>query len=313
MHYLSGVCQIGCDVTGRLLSWGAAVAGLTIIAWLPVAAEDRPLSTSAIVYDAPRQIATLEHQEILESSGIAASRRTPGVFWTHNDSGDEPRMFSLDESGKHLGMCTLRGAAAIDWEDIAAFERAGRNWLVVADVGDNFARRGEYQLYLIDEPDTNASTVNVEQTIRFCYDVGARNCEAIGVDAAANKLLLVSKRTLDAEAFEMDLPDVQTSRVLTARSLARLSIPYATGMDVSPDGLRALVINYAQAFEFTRAEQESWAAAFSRPPRVLDLPPRKQGESICYGLDGRTLYLTSEKLPTPLWRIAPVSTPSVSP
>lgn len=32
---------------------------------------------------------------------------------------------------------------------------------------------------------------------------------------------------------------------------------------------------------------------------------RRQGESICFDAqDGRTLWLTSEKLPTPLWRIA---------
>jgi hypothetical protein len=33
------------------------------------------------------------------------------------------------------------------------------------------------------------------------------------------------------------------------------------------------------------------------------MPRRRQGESICYGPDGKTLYLTSEQLPTPLWEV----------
>ena len=33
------------------------------------------------------------------------------------------------------------------------------------------------------------------------------------------------------------------------------------------------------------------------------LPVRVQGEAICYGQDGKTLYLTSEKRPTPLWEV----------
>ena len=38
-------------------------------------------------------------------------------------------------------------------------------------------------------------------------------------------------------------------------------------------------------------------------------PMRRQGESICYGPGGRALYLTSEKAPTPLWRIPSMASP----
>ncbi len=33
------------------------------------------------------------------------------------------------------------------------------------------------------------------------------------------------------------------------------------------------------------------------------MPQRNQGESVCYGADGRTLYLTSEFAPTPLLEV----------
>jgi len=75
-------------------------------------------------------------------------------------------------------------------------------------------------------------------------------------------------------------------------------------MDVSPDGRRMVLLTYGDAFEFQRGEEETWSAALKRRPRKLTMPLRLQGESLCYGSDGRTLYLTSEKLPTPLWEVS---------
>jgi hypothetical protein len=76
-------------------------------------------------------------------------------------------------------------------------------------------------------------------------------------------------------------------------------------MDISPDGRRAVVLTYGSAYEYTRLGKESWGDAFARKGRELKMPTRRQGESICYGPDGKTLYLTSEKLPTPLLEVPP--------
>ena len=91
--------------------------------------------------------------------------------------------------------------------------------------------------------------------------------------------------------------------------IGTLEIPPATAMDISPDGRRAVVLTYGSAYEYSRGEDEDWAQALSRPPRELVMPARRQGESICYGLDGKTLYLTSEKLPTPLWEVPVMKRP----
>lgn len=44
----------------------------------------------------------LQSDAISESSGLVASRTHDGVFWTHNDSGDAPRIFAIDRSGALL-------------------------------------------------------------------------------------------------------------------------------------------------------------------------------------------------------------------
>ncbi len=60
------------------------------------------------------------------------------------------------------------------------------------------------------------------------------------------------------------------------------------------------MLTYGNAYEYCRSAGEDWGTAFSRRGRMLAMPRREQGESVCYGRDGKTLYLTSEKTPTPL-------------
>ena len=282
-------------VVSRSLVFAAALGVITALAW------ERPASSTGRF----RKLAELTNTEINESSGLAISNRAPGIFWTHNDSGDRPRIFAFDQTGKHLGMCRLRGAGFIDWEDMASFQRAGKSWLLLADIGDNAFDRQSYSLYLCEEPPVAALEVDAT-AIRFRYEDGGHNCEAVAVDPQQGVILLAIKVfSSSCTIYELNLPEKATSEVLVARQLATVTIPLATAMDISPDGRRAVIVTYSDAFEFGRSEGESWQQAFAKPPKQLSMPIRRQGESICYGADSRTLYLTSEKSPTPLWEVSP--------
>jgi hypothetical protein len=59
---------------------------------------------------------------------------------------------------------------------------------------------------------------------------------------------------------------------------------------------------------FRRQDGESWTDAVSRVPEPLILPKRRQGESICFSVDGACLYLNSEGISQPLHRV-PVTQP----
>ncbi len=260
-------------------------------------------------YGQSRRIGALANKQIVESSGLAPSRRQPGVFWTHNDSGDEPRVFAFDSTGKDLGVCRINGAEAIDWEDMASFTRDGKNWLLMADVGDNGMRRKSYQLYLCEEPSTPAIEIAARR-IEFQYKQGSHDCESVAVDAIRGIVLLTTKVFgPSCEVYQLDIPAGPTTEILIAQPLATIAVPAAVAMDVSPDGLRAIVLTYGDALEFSRTPDESWQQGFARPPRQIAMPARRQGESICYGHDGRTLYLTSELRPAPLWEVPWVSVP----
>jgi hypothetical protein len=269
--------------------------------------SDRP---GTVLYRPGRELCKLANEMIDESSGLACSRNTPGVFWTHNDSGDDARLYAFDSKGKDLGWCVLEETMAFDFEDVASFTLGKKNYVLVGDIGNNGLAATVQILYLIEEPPVDPKggpatrRAPIVQVMHFAYEDDHRNCEGLAVDPTSKTILLVSKESgpecyVYALAWPKNDPQVAT----TAKKIGTLKIPPATAMDVSPDGRRAVVLTYGNAYEYTRRAKEDWAAAFARRPCEIVLPPRMQGEAICYGPDGKTLYLTSEKLPTPLLEV----------
>jgi hypothetical protein len=243
------------------------------------------------------------------------------VFWTHNDSGDKPQLYAFNTDGEHLATCVAVGARARDWEDLATMTLDGRAHLLACDTGDNARKRRSVTLYLLAEPelDPNARDrtvrARVRRAVHFTYEDGPQDVEAVAADSRTRTVYLVAKRG-KRTVYALPWPDGDADGapgLLTARRVGLLNIPQAVAMDFSDDGRRAIVLTYHGAHEIVRREGEAWPRAFARPPRLLLMPLRRQGESICYGPDGRSLYLTSEKLPTPLIEIPARAEPATRP
>jgi len=273
---------------------------------------EAPRGMSPTQYAPGRQIATLANPAIDESSGLAGSHRTPGVFWTHNDSGDVARLYAFDRQGRDLGSFLLCDVEAFDWEDMAAWTLDGRHYLLVGDTGNNVRNSAVHILYLVEEPEVDpvrgvlVSEMPVTQVVHYEYEDDYHDCEALAVDPTTKTVLLVSKeKRPECLVYALPWPVGTSDKAYVARRIATLHIPMVTGMDISPDGRHAVVLTYGDAYEYLRADRETWSEAFSRRPSLIVLPSRRQGESICFGPDGRTLYLTSEKRPTPLIEVAP--------
>lgn len=73
----------------------------------------------------PKVTGTIASSDVNESSGLAASKCQPDVFWTHNDSDAGPIIYAFNSKGAHLGAWKLPNAVNKDWEDMAAFKNAG--------------------------------------------------------------------------------------------------------------------------------------------------------------------------------------------
>ena len=274
-------------------------------------ASDDTGAAAPVKYAAGKLLCFLADKTVNESSGLAASRRDPNVFWTHNDSGGKPAIYAFDLAGRDLGTWLVRGAVNRDWEDMASFSLDGKDWLLLADTGDNDRKCKTPRLYLVPEPPVDANrpaaaragrNATVSMVIPFFYDNGCQDCEAVAVDPNSRTILLIAKRGKRI-VYEMPLPDKRPAGPLTAKTIGQLDLGFVTALDISPDGLRAMVCTYGNLVEYTRRPGETWRAAFARRGRMIAAPIRRQGESVCFGHDGKTLYLTSEGSPCPLFRL----------
>lgn len=244
--------------------------------------------------------------QIAESSGIAISRTHPGCFWTHNDSGDSARLFLVGPKGEDRGVYKIEGAIAVDWEDICSFTLDKKNYLLIADVGDNAQLRKHGTLYLVEEPaaDDQTHSIKVLRKIDVVWPGGAMNCESIAIDTATKTIFLTTKESAKkCKIYSLPLPTESSTKSIELSKVADVEIPTTSSMDISADGTRCIILCYPVAYEWVRGKNETWPEALARQPQTLTLPKRKQGEGICYGEDNLTLYLTSEGKPCPLWRV----------
>jgi hypothetical protein len=94
--------------------------------------------------------------------------------------------------------------------------------------------------------------------------------------------------------------------------LGRLQLPHEfdlsfllggiTGGSVSRDGRRVVLCDYFRAYEAVLPAGHAFQDVWSQPWRVINVGIRRQGEGICYRLDGKALLLTSEGRPCPLYQ-----------
>ncbi len=296
---------LGLRLDSRLASYARSMRRVAIgsaIAW--TIGVGTPLRAAESTPPTIRRLADLEERRIKESSGLAASRNTPGAFWTHNDSGGDPLLFCFDQLGKNLGSSRVQDAECRDWEDMGSFSIGGQNYLFIADTGDNGLKRESYLIYWGLEPKLPGQPMRVE-SLKFRYEDGPHDCEAVALDPVRREFLLVEKRiALNSRVYSLPWNPVQDKeRPVLAKRIGDLPVVMATGADITSDGLRLVVTSYTSSLEVARPPDQDWKQGLTSTSTPIASPPRKQGEAICYGLDDRTLYLTSEKRPCPLFSI----------
>ena len=258
----------------------------------------------------PRLAGLLLDPQLDETSGLAMSHVHRSTLWLIEDGGNGAALHAISRRGRRLASYRIEGAANTDWEDLASFDWQGRHYLLIADTGDNGGLRRTLLLHAIEEPAqlTDGGTLRPAWSIAFRWPDGARDCEAVAVDATRGQILLVSKKRRPPELFT--LPLAPRRGVEIARRIGRLSVPdlsaegtlarQVTAADVSPDGRTLAVLTYARLLLYRRAGNEPWSAAVARPPTVQPLPWLHQAEAVAWSADGRGLYASGEFSPAPL-------------
>lgn len=285
---------------------------------LTASKSDKAGSTDeSAAYSAPKVVGELKSGEINESSGIAVSKCAPNVLWTHNDSGDGPFIYALSETGGSLGTWRVSGAENIDWEDIASYRDSnGRCYLYIGEIGNNEFRRNEMRIYMVPEPETNASTKGTKRNdaletlpatlVTFRYADGPHNAEALLVHPKTGDIYVLTKSRSETSGV-YKIP-AGSSGTVTAAKIGEISVPaipdgMITGGDISPDGTRVVVCDYFAAYELILPDGKPFDEIWKAKPLRIELGKRKVGEAVGYSPDGRTIFATSEGKGSPLIRV----------
>lgn len=278
------------------------------------------------IYGTHIEAALLDSADVPESSGLVASRTSPDIFWTHNDSGNAPRVWALRLNAadmaagvaRSMGYANLQGFSNFDWEDIAVGPGPR---VYVFDGGDNPpCSRTDKRIHRFVEPaiDPDGSPVVLTpsvESMRFEYPDGADpalpadtdderyDCETLLVHPVSGDIYLVTKRTNSngaaARVYKLSAADIvwDSPAVHVLEFVADLgsTVTYTpTGGDIGPFGSRLLVRNYATAWEFTLPAGRPFDDIFTVVPRSMSLSGEIQGEAICYAADGANIFASSE-------------------
>lgn len=272
-------------------------------------------ASPASAYGPADLLCSFDDPRITESSGVASSARSDGVFYTHNDSGGGPVFFALNTACETLASYTVDGALASDWEDMA---RAGE-MLLLGDIGDNARARPAVTVYEVPEPVVDEAGRRVSgrarpsRTFHLVYEDGPRDAETLLADPATGLPAVVSKEASGASGVyrteviaTLDGGPRGPQVVGLLRRVGTLPLDelggdvLATGGDVSPEGDRLVVRTYYEAYEWTLEDGD--LASASAPVRI-ELPKTRQAEAICYTRDGTALLTTSEGTFAPVHRV----------
>jgi len=245
-----------------------------------------------------------------ELSGLAASRRHPGILWAVNDSGEATlRVFALDSRGTLQATYSLAGLTPFDVEDLAVWHRPDRDRDVVllADIGDNLAREGgagraAVTLYAVPEPDPQqpALPASVEFTLRLVYPDRPHDAEGLFVDPVSGALYVFAKETFGpSNVYRLAPPfsgGTRTLDLVGTLPVGTVRFPglMITAASIRHDGGMIAFRTYGSLLAFHRAAGTSVEAALKGPVHVLPLPHERQGESLTFAAGGLGLYSVSE-------------------
>jgi hypothetical protein len=263
-------------------------------------------------YGAISKLGNVMSGDLKSLSGIAVSRRNPGVLYVHND-GPQAVYFAINETGALLATFGVTGATVRDVEDMAVGPCPTGNCVYLADIGDNRDPRPDYTILRMPEPpvDPNlppAPTAVTAERLLFKYPDGGHNAESLLVEPRTATLYVITKVDAGQRAAVYRLPSAfGATSAAVATKVADLPVSDATshpatGADAHPCGTGFLLRTKDTLFEYRIPVTAPFEEAFQATPVAVPIAKEEQGEAVAYSPDGRAYYLTSEGSTPPIHR-----------
>jgi hypothetical protein len=223
---------------------------------------------------------------IPEASGLAVSRRTPGVLWSHNDSGNAAVLFAFDTAGTILGRVRVP-IRTQDWEDISSAQCPSGDCLYLADIGDNRLARRSVKIYRVPEPAPGDTDTASPEVFSVTYADGPHNAEAMFV--AGDDVFIITRDRKGSLYRSSASPSDRHE--LTLHLIGDLGLGAVTDAETSRDGESVVVRTSHEAVLYRTADL---IRGVSAPYLRISIDGLKEPQGEGVALDGSMLYLSSE-------------------
>jgi hypothetical protein len=259
-------------------------------------------------------------KNIIEVSGMACSRVTPGYLWMQSDE-IQDCIIATDETGAERA-CKVKFPKSIrwDWEDLSGGVYNGKDYLFIGAFGDNDETDGNYAIIYFEEPAIPSGNPEIAVTpsvINYQYPNGLKhNTEALMYDNLTQTIYIITKIYYNVcQVFSLPFRTDYGSDTQTLTYVCDLGIKadlgtktnpdegfhLVTAADISPDGKYILIKNqnntnadYSWILLWERQGSEAVSETLKRQPQPLQCYAVEwQGEAICW-LDDYTFYTTSD-------------------
>lgn len=269
----------------------------------------------------------IESNELKEASGLAGSIGNPDLLWVHNDSGDEARIFLIDEQANLKATVKFDHVKNRDWEDITVGPGPveGKNYVYVGDIGDNKAKYKDRFIYRAEEPvadwsKTSDTTLVKIDSIKFQLPDEPRDTESMMIDPLTRDIYIISKREEKVNLYRLPYPQSTTEEITAELALSKLEFNQLeekvvsqkdgqeltngyrseyfnqiVACDMSHDGSELLIKSYSSVYYWKRGEKESVVDMLRRKPIHLPYLPEPQGEAITFDVQGNGYFTLNEK------------------
>ena len=270
-----------------------------------IAASLGPGAGGAVAADGARIVCRFSDARLVEISGITWSRRHPGVYWVHNDSGRGPYLYAIDGSTcRTLARIRVGSIGARDLEAVATgTDPRGRPVLWLGDIGDNRDSWPSVRLHAIVEPARLVDQQVQATTYRFTYGDIPHNAEGILAAPDRADVWAVTKQLAAGSVWKVPLSTASVTRARLVGDVGGIT----TDAAMSRSGTRFVIRDYLKAYLYDGPV----TAATLASPTPVDLPFQLQGEAITWAPDDAALLVASER-ENALW-LVPLPGASASP
>ena len=233
-------------------------------------------------------------KKIDETSGLEI---IDGQFITHNDSGDEAKLYYLDKKGVIVHERNLHGAKNNDWEDITKDE----DYLYVANMGNNLDNRKNLSIFKVPIDISNDQVEEIEfnypEQVKFITLEKSSQYDAESLIAIDENLIIFTKNKLKKITEIYSLP--KTAGKYEAKKIGSLNTQsIITGADYdSKTKLLALTGSLSfkgDEYYILKIEDFDLQSKKDYKINMYEIPIGKTQVEAIKIIDSNTFWITSE-------------------